>query len=143
MKGARMVKMGNVWDRTAEFLSDNIGAILPIALLAFFVPASIEGNFEAARLGWGPGLGLPLALLQLAFAVLAVWGSLVITAMALGLQGSAWRTALRRLPATILVAIAMLVAVILLTAPILGVFRAAGYDFSAAQQVDTIDLAPS
>jgi hypothetical protein len=41
-----MVKMSTVWDRTAEFLSDNIGAIVPVALLAFFVPASIGGSFQ-------------------------------------------------------------------------------------------------
>lgn len=138
-----MVKMGNVWDRTAEFLSDNIGAILPIALLAFFVPASIEGNFEAARLGAGPGLGLLLGLLQLAFAVLAVWGGLVITAMALEMDGSRWRIALRRLPATILVSIVMILAIVVLASPILGVMVAAGYDFSAMERVETVDLAPS
>ena len=27
-----MVNMGNVWDRTTEFLSDNLGAVLPVTL---------------------------------------------------------------------------------------------------------------
>ncbi|HWU96609.1 MAG TPA: hypothetical protein VN029_13500, partial [Sphingomonas sp.] len=78
-----MAKMGTVWDRTAEFLSDNLGAVLPVALLAFFVPASIEGSFQAAKTGAGPGLILSLYLVQLAFGILSLWGSLTIVAMAL------------------------------------------------------------
>ena len=97
-----MVKMGTVWDRTAEFLSDNIAAILPIALLAFFVPASIEGNFAAATTGAGPGFKLLISVLQILFALVSVWGSLAITAMALDIasERSAANIATRRfLPA--------------------------------------------
>ena len=78
-----MAKMGTVWDRTAEFLGDNLGATLPVALLAFFVPASIEGSFQAAKAGGSPELVLSLYLVQLAFGILSLWGSLTISAMAL------------------------------------------------------------
>src|SRR6187549_1061232 len=95
-----MVKMGTVWDRTAEFLSDNIGTILPIALLAFFVPASIEGNFQAAMEGASFTLILTLRLVQLAFGILSLWGSLTITVMALDMAGieTAGGMAGKRLP---------------------------------------------
>ncbi len=83
-----MAKMGTVWDRTAEFLSDNLGAILPVALLAFFVPASIEGSFQAAKTGGSPELVLSLYLVQLAFGILSLWGSLTISAMALDMASA-------------------------------------------------------
>ena len=83
-----MAKMGTVWDRTAEFLSDNLGAILPVALLAFFVPASIEGSFQAAKTGGGPELVLSLYAVQLAFGILSLWGSLTISAMALDMASA-------------------------------------------------------
>jgi hypothetical protein len=79
-----MVKMGTVWDRTAEFLTDNLTAIVPIALLAFFVPFSIQGNFAHIRDGANPGFALTLQLVSLAFGLLAMWGWLTIVAMTLG-----------------------------------------------------------
>jgi len=137
-----MVKMGNVWDRTAEFLSDNIGAVLSIALVAFFVPASIEGNFAAAGAGAGAGLKLLLAALQLGFAVLALWGSLAITAMALDTAApeGAGRAALRRLPAALLVSIVTILGALLLASPILIMLVAAGYDFTAMQRMEGMEL---
>ncbi|UZK66030.1 glycerophosphoryl diester phosphodiesterase membrane domain-containing protein [Sphingomonas sp. M1-B02] len=128
-----MVKMGTVWDRTAEFLSDNIGALLPISLLAFFVPASIEGNFEAAMVGATPGLVITLYLVQLAFAILSVWGSLVITAMALDLASSETAGALagRRLGPALLVWIVMLLVIMAMALPIPMVLAANGADAMA------------
>lgn len=137
-----MVKMGTVWDRTAEFLSDNIGAILPIALLAFFVPASIEGNFEAAMQGASVELVLALRLVQLAFGILSLWGSLAIAAMALDIAGSdnAGAVAGRRLPAALAVSIAMIAAVIVLTLPVPAVLAANGVDLQAIVRGDKFDL---
>lgn len=129
-----MVKMGTVWDRTAEFLSDNIAAVVPIALLAFFVPACIGGNFAALSVGATFSLMLVLRLIQLAFAVLSLWGSLAITAMALDMTAdqSAGTIALHRLPKAILVSLVMLAAVVVLVLPIPGVLAANGYDMAAA-----------
>lgn len=128
-----MVKMGTVWDRTAEFLSDNIGLLVPLALFAYFIPASIEGNFEAASQDGGMGLLLALRLAQVAFGILSIWGTLAITAMALDLagDGSPAGIALRRLPATLLVSIVMLVGAAALSLPIWGVLRAGGVDMAA------------
>lgn len=137
-----MVKMGTVWDRTAEFLSDNIGAILPIALLAFFVPASIEGNFEAAMKDASMELVLALRLVQLAFGILSVWGSLAISAMALDIAGSdaAGTVAGRRLPAALVVSIAMIAAVVALTLPVPAVLAANGVDLQAIVRGDKFEI---
>ena len=137
-----MVKMGTVWDRTAEFLSDNIGAILPIALLAFFVPASIEGNFEAAMKDASMELVLALRLVQLAFGILSVWGSRAISAMALDIAGSdaAGTVAGRRLPAALVVSIAMIAAVVALTLPVPAVLAANGVDLQAIVRGDKFEI---
>lgn len=128
-----MVKMGTVWDRTAEFLSDNIAAILPIALLAFFVPASIEGNFEAALTGASPGLTYVLSGLQLLFALLSFWGSLVITAMALDIasERSAANIATRRFVPALVLAIVLLAGFCIAVLPIPIILSASGYDMVA------------
>lgn len=128
-----MTKMGTVWDRTAEFLTDNIAAILPIALLAFFVPTSIEGNFQAAIDGASTGLVLTLRLVQLAFGILSLWGSMVLAAMALDFAGSDTAGALagKRLPATLVVAIVCFTVMALLFAPIPIVLGSSGVDLTA------------
>ena len=139
-----MVKMGTVWDRTAEFLTDNIAAIIPIALLAFFVPASIEGNFQAAIDGASPQLILALRLVQLAFGLLSLWGTLAITAMALDIAGTdtAGRIAAKRFPAALLVAIVCFAAVLVLLLPVPAVLGANGIDMMAMAQGRDVDLSP-
>lgn len=138
-----MAKMSTVWDRTAEFLSDNIGAVLPIALLAFFLPASIEGNFEAATAGAGSGLLWTFRLVQFAFALLSVWGTLALTAMALDM-GSESETpgmiAGKRLPLALLVGIVTLVAVCALALPIPIVLAANGIDLNAIAEGGEIPM---
>ena len=52
-----MVNMGNVWDRTTEFLSDNAAALLPIALLGLLAPHSINALLGAGRAGAQSGGG--------------------------------------------------------------------------------------
>ncbi|WP_052507689.1 glycerophosphoryl diester phosphodiesterase membrane domain-containing protein [Sphingomonas hengshuiensis] len=125
--------MGTVWDRTAEFLSDNIGMVLPVALLAFFVPASIEGNFEAAMAGGSIALTAVLRGLQLAFAVLSLWGTLTLTAMALDLSGetTAGRIGAQRLVPAIVVSLVLLAAAVVLALPVLGILVAGGVDLTA------------
>jgi hypothetical protein len=138
-----MVKMSTVWDRTAEFLSDNIGAVVPIALIAFFVPASIGGSFQAVFPTAGPGLAFALALVQLAFAILSLWGSLVITAMAI--QGATGETAgaiaLRRLPKAfavwIVLGVAATAAIIL---PVSAYLAASGYDMMPAARGQAVEM---
>lgn len=137
-----MVKMATVWDRTAEFLSDNIAAILPIALLTFFVPASIEGNFAAVLTGASPGLAWTLYVLQLVFAVVSLWGSLVITAMALNIasERSATNIATRRLIPAVIVSIVMFVVALALVLPVPGVLAFNGYDMMAMARLEDVKL---
>jgi hypothetical protein len=139
-----MVKMGTVWDRTAEFLSDNIALVLPIALLAFFVPTSIEGNFEAALTGASWSLTLILRLVQLGFAVLSLWGSLVITVFALDFAGdqSAGIVARSRLPAAILVSLVLLAGVFVLLSPIPIVLMVGGADLTAIAAGQNFNIPP-
>ncbi|MDP5278841.1 glycerophosphoryl diester phosphodiesterase membrane domain-containing protein [Sphingomonas sp. DG1-23] len=137
-----MVKMGTVWDRTAEFLSDNIAAILPIALLAFFVPASIEGNFEAATTGAGPGFKALLSALQILFALVSLWGSLAITAMALDIasERSAANIATRRFLPALAVTLVIFVGAALLVLPIPGILAFSGYDMAAIANRDPVAI---
>ena len=137
-----MVKMGTVWDRTAEFLSDNIAAILPIALLAFFVPASIEGNFEAAMTGADAGFKAVLYGLQFLFALVSVWGSLAITAMALDIasERSAANIATRRFLPALLVSVVIFGGLCLPVLPIAGLLAANGYDMTAMARGNSAEL---
>jgi hypothetical protein len=129
-----MLKMGTVWDRTAEFLTDNLATLLPIGLFAFFVPFSIRGNFAYAAESAGFEFQLVLQLVSLGFAILAVWGSLAITAMVLdsGAGASAGTTGTKRLLPALAVAVTMLAALLLAWAPAAIVIGIYGYDFEAA-----------
>lgn len=140
-----MVKMSIVWDRTAEFLSDNIAAVLPIALLAFFVPASIEGNFAAAMTGAGEWLKIVLYVLQLVFALVSLWGSLVITAMALDIatERSAANIATRRLIPALVVSIVMIVVASALVLPVPGILAFNGYDMAAMARGENVNMSMS
>jgi len=114
-----MVEMGNVWDRTAEFVSDKLASVVPIALLTLFVPMSIITNLSDAMTD---APLLPKALMALGtipLALVSLWGQLVITAMALdfGSDREARAIALRRLPAALLVAVTMGIGAALLFAP--------------------------
>lgn len=139
-----MVKMSNVWDRTAEFLSDNIGMIVPVALLAFFVPASIAGNFQAIIPTATPAVALALRLVQLGFAVLSVWGLLVITAMALdGITSqTAGGIARRRLLPALVVSVVLGAAMLALTLPLPIFLAASGYDLAAIARGEQVPLSP-
>lgn len=121
-----MVKMGTVWERTAEFLTDNLPAILPIALIAYFVPLSIQGNFDPVLENAGPGLIMALGGIMLLFAALSMWGSLTLIAMALGHDHDARAIGLRRLPAALLVSVLLFLAVCLLLLPPVLTVRVSG-----------------
>jgi hypothetical protein len=137
-----MVKMGTVWDRTAEFLSDNLGAVLPVALLAFFVPASISSNLEAVIAGASIPLALGLRLVELLLAIVSIWGSLAIVAMALdgGEEASPAAIARRRLPAALAVSVVLGLAAGALVLPIPLFLYATGHDLMAIAQGRQIEI---
>lgn len=121
-----MVKMGTVWDRTAEFLTDNLPAILPIALFAYFVPFSVMGSLSPIL---GDMNGLSAALWIVTFALVGVvnWGGLVLIAMALERAGDLRAEATRRLvPALLLSTLMFGVILLLATPPVLVIAMSGG-----------------
>ncbi|MCR5871540.1 hypothetical protein LRS12_12930 [Sphingomonas sp. J344] len=127
-----MVSMGSVWDRTAEFLSDNLGNLLPIALLAIFVPTTISANLSSLQPTAPSTTAMWLGLGVFLLALVSFWGQLAVTALAIdpSLGRDATRVATRRFPAALLLAIVMLVAGLLLVIPLGVMLAVAGVDLS-------------
>ncbi|MES2444328.1 MAG: hypothetical protein V4574_15985 [Pseudomonadota bacterium] len=121
-----MVKMGTVWDRAAEFLTDNLPAILPIALFAFFVPLSIMGSLGPVLSAPVEGLIYVLWIIVFALAALVNWGALTLIAMALERDAEPGRIAARRLVPALTVWIAIGAALALLSLPVALTLRAGG-----------------
>lgn len=120
-----MVKMGTVWDRTAEFLTDNLPAILPIALFAYFVPFSVMGALTPILTEMD---GLSMALWVVIFALVAVvnWGGLVLIAMALERSGDPKAEATRRLVPALVMSVLMFAAIVILVLPPILTIRMTG-----------------
>jgi hypothetical protein len=126
-----MVNMGNVWDRTTEFLNDNMRAWLPIALLAMLIPHAINALVGRAGEAVDP---LVAALIGLVCVLVALWGQIAVVALALDPAGgrpravvAATRNYLRALVAMVFVFVVLAV----LALPIVGVLTASGVDLSA------------
>lgn len=129
-----MVTMGKVWDRTTEFLSANIGAVLPIALLAIFVPVSIQRNIAPLMSIGSPGARIGIGLVSLLLSLTTLWGQLAIISLAIdpaiGSGGAAVSATRRFLPVlgiTLLLGIALGVLVI----PIFIVLGMSGVDLAS------------
>ncbi|MDF7775068.1 hypothetical protein P1X14_07410 [Sphingomonas sp. AOB5] len=135
-----MVKMGTVWDRTAEFLTDNLPSIMPIALVAFFVPFSVMGSFQPLMSESNAGLTLVLELLTLGFVVVVSWGMLALTAMVLDGGPDAGKIAARRLVPSLLVSVAIFLAMALLFAPVVLTLLVSGVDLFALMRGVPVDL---
>lgn len=111
-----MANMGNVWDRTTEFVSDNLAAIMPVALLAIFVPQSVSsalGDIVNQRPDAAPLLWLIITVLTLP----VIWGQLAIVALALGAGGSRG-AATRAFGWAVLISLILGILVMLLALPI-------------------------
>jgi hypothetical protein len=141
-----MVNMGNVWDRTTEFLSDNLGAVLPIALLAIFVPQAISGAIKLAGTAMDPALGQSIVL---ALLLPMLWGQLAITALALtpaAGRGGAQATATRRFLQALLAMLILFAVIVVLFLPIVLALVASGVDLTAlasASRGPMPDIAPA
>lgn len=141
------VKIGDVWDRTTEFLGDCLTLVLPLALVAMFVPTTVMASLSELRPTAPVWLAWVLVLLQIVFAILALWAQLAITALAIdpALKGRMREAATQRL----LPAIAVCVPPFLIVAIILGVqffvfARMSGIDLAqlSAGQVNVAQLNP-
>lgn len=140
-----MISMGNVWDRTAAFISDNLGAVLPIALAAIFVPSVISGNLTDLQHGATPGLTMALSFGSLLLALVTFWGQLAITALALDPAAGrgAAGTATSRFPAAILVMLVVILAGLAAAIPVGIILVAGGVDLSAMQSNAMPEIAPA
>lgn len=129
-----MVKMGDVWDRATEFLSDNLGPLLPLVLLSIYLPAVVQSNLTPLADTPGPAATI-IQLVSLGLSLVMLWGQLAITALAIDPalnRDAATRMATRRLLPAIGIALALLAVVLLLCLPIVAALAVAGFDFQAA-----------
>ncbi|HEV7288396.1 hypothetical protein [Sphingomonas sp.] len=140
-----MVSMGSVWDRTAEFLSDNLGSLLPIALLAIFVPSTISANLSGLQQNATPGTAMLLGLGVFLLAMISFWGQLAVTALAIDpAQGhQASRVATRRFPAALLLMIVLVVVMVALMIPVGVMLAVGGVDMTSLQGSAMPDIPPS
>jgi hypothetical protein len=130
-----MVDIGAVWDRTVEFVSDNLSAVVPIALIGTFVPTTIFNSILPLALIGSQGEQLAIGAVLVVLGLWMLWGKLGIVALALDPHGGrpgAVQMAGRRLLPAIGVSLLLLVGVIAVTAPILIVPQMGGFDFAAA-----------
>jgi len=127
------ISMGNVWDRTTDFLGDRLSAIVPIALLAIVVPTAVSTLIEpAARTGGGTTGGNVAGLI---LAIVELWGQLAIVALALhpgAGRGPALRIAAARLLPLIAIVIILMLALFLVLLPMPIALAMSGVDLRAA-----------
>jgi hypothetical protein len=126
-----MVNMGNVWDRTTAFLGENVGALVPVALLAIFIPQSISGAIKLAGTGINQGLGQGIVLVLL---LPILWGQLTVTALALDPaagRGAAQSTATRRFGPALLAMLILFAGIMILVLPIVAALVASGVNLAA------------
>lgn len=129
-----MVSMGTVWDRTTEFLSDNLSAITPIAFFAIFIPAALSASLEPLTAVFGT-TAMAIQILSLGLSIVSLWGQLAITALVLdpaGGRSAATAMAGKRLVPVIGLLLVLLIGVIVLMLPVPVALAASGFDFQAA-----------
>lgn len=78
-----MVVIGSVWDRTVEFISDNLPAVVSIALTGVFIPLTIFSSILPLVVTGSSAQQIAISLGLLALGLWIVWGKLAITALAL------------------------------------------------------------
>lgn len=126
-----MVNMGNVWDRTTEFLSDNARALLPIASVAVLVPETVAALVRGAGPTVNPAVAFTVAIVCL---LISFWGQLAIVALALnpgGGRAGAIAKATSRYPHAIGATALVLVVLLALMLPVAAVVGASGIDMTA------------
>ena len=129
-----MVSMGTVWDRTTEFLSDNLSAIASIAFLAIFLPTAISESLEPLTAEAG-STAMAIQLLSIVLSVVLLWGQLAITALALDPgpgRSAAIASASKRLVPVVGLLLILLAGMFVLMLPIPVALAFSGFDFQAA-----------
>ena len=136
--------MSTVWDRTTEFVGDNLAPLTPIVLLGMFVPIALIGNLMplvgAIGLTGSSVAGILVVILSLA----SNWGAVAVTALAIdpaaGRSGAV-RTANRRFLPVVAVNAIALVAVFALLLPAMIGFAMSGIPM--AQMTGQTTVQPS
>jgi hypothetical protein len=112
--------MSTVWDRTTEFVGDNLAPLTPIVLFGMFVPIALIGNLVplvgAIGLTGSSVAGILVVILSLA----SNWGAVAVTALAINPaagRGTAIRTANRRFLPVVAINVVGLIAVFVLFLP--------------------------
>ena len=126
--------MSTVWDRTAEFLSDNLAALTPIVLLGIFVPLTLLGNLMPLMGLSGQVGDWALGAIVFVLALVTTWGGIAITALAFDPaagRGSAVATANRRIAPVLGIGLVTTLAVLLLAVPIAVALGMSGLDMAA------------
>ncbi len=115
-----MATMSTVWDRTTEFVGENIAALTPIVLLGMFAPVALIGNLMPLMGPSGVVGNAVVGGLIVLLSLLSNWGAIAVTALALDPaagRGVAIRNANRRFLAVIGINLIVLVILFLLFAP--------------------------
>ena len=128
-----MVKMDYVWDRTVEFLGDNLSSVLPFAVLGLFVPTSIMNALSPLWQDAGEGQKAVLTFAIVALVAVMFWGTLAITALAIdpATRGRAGAVALARLPAMVGAYALLIVGIVALAIPLGVLAGLSGLDMAA------------
>ncbi|WP_126002725.1 hypothetical protein [Sphingomonas sp. ABOLE] len=128
-----MAKMGIVWDRTTAFVGERLGALAPITLATLVAPAVASSCLSVAFAMASPGTRMGVGVLAVLLSLVSFWGTLVVMALATGDESlaAAGRAAARRLPATLLVSLALGLAFVALAVPLGLILVARGYDVTA------------
>lgn len=124
-----MVHVSNVWDRTTEFVSDNLGALVPVAILTIFVPSSIQSSLSSVAAGAPEATQVAVQSLSLLLSLVMFYGGLAVVALGLDPAPAArpaLALALRRLPPALLVGVVLLAALLLLCLPFLALLGPGG-----------------
>lgn len=125
-----MVNMSNVWDRTAEFLSDHARALTPIVLIALVLPNAINTLVGGASATINPMIVQGCALV---YALIALWGQLAVAGLALDPAGGrrrAMAAATGNLGRAIGAMLIVFAVIVVFALPIFGVLAASGVDLS-------------
>lgn len=128
------ISMGNVWDRTTEFLGDHLSAIVPIALLAIVLPSALSTLIEPVT-KTGGAAAVMVNLVALILGIAGIWGQLFVVALALqpgAGRGAAMQVAGARLLPLIGIIFILMLALFALMLPVPIALIVTGFDMRAA-----------
>jgi hypothetical protein len=131
------VQMSTIWDRTTAFAGSALSAVLPIALLLFVLPLTIEHACAPIIQQQGPLIRLTVTFVLW---VVELTGTLALIVLALGATlspGEAVRAAAARLPIAVGIMVLLGLLAALAALPIGIIMATSGVDLDALQAGNT------